>query len=61
MKPSEYVKEHSNGETKMKDYNINGCIIKTNFGAFCYPYWNGNGNGYHKLNKEGITIGALER
>lgn len=44
MKPSEIVKSIRKwDDKKMGLYEINGKLIKTNYGAYEYPYWDGNG------------------
>ena len=53
-KSSEIVKElrielGKWNSTKMENYNINGAIVKTNYGSAGYPYWDGNGVGYNRV------------
>lgn len=46
----EWWKVNGNYKSKrMENLNINGKIIKTNFGACDYIYWDGNGGGYRSV------------
>ena len=50
MKPQDIVrKNRAWGNNRMKKFEINGRIVKTNFGACSYPYWDGNGGHYRSV------------
>ena len=50
MKPSEIVRKNRAWDSnRMEKFEINGRIIKTNFGAYNYPYWDGNGGEYKSI------------
>lgn len=47
MRPQDIVRKNRVwNSNRMEKFEINGKIIKTNFGAYNYPYWDGNGGGY---------------
>ena len=50
MRPQDIVRKNRVWDSNRMDrFEINGKLVKTNFGAYNYPYWNGNGAGYRRI------------